>query len=329
MSQASKNSYKYTITKKDTVFLIISLIAVAAVALYIVKNAAAFKKIIIINPWDAVPFVLLQIALLATNAFALSSYLEIFKSKISFLDSFGLNVLNTFFNNIFIKGGPLIKGYYLKRMHKLSFTDFILIIASFTLIEVMVGGFLGIYALLVIYLKKGFLNYFLLLFFVLILLVCYAVIRAPLHRIFKKKEIWLIKKLFDVAISWQKIAADRAIMIKLFILAFLNFFIFALRMQYGFKVLYRSVAFIDCLLISAVATIGSILGITPGALGVREFLTGATYKLINGNMLEAVVVTVLDRAVSTIAIFILGGCFILYFINKTKEKVMKEGISGA
>jgi uncharacterized protein (TIRG00374 family) len=305
--------------KKDFIFFILTCVALAAVAFYVAKNAPAFKKIVTINPWDAIPFVLLQIALIAANASVLLLYLSIFGLKISFFDSFGLNALNTFFNNIFVKGGPVIKGYYLKRIHNLSYTDFVLTVASFALMEVMVGGLLAIFALVSIYIKTGCLNYYLLLFFISLLAVCCAVIILPLHNMFKNRESRLIKKLFDVAVSWRKIAADKALMSRLFIMAFLNFAIFALRLQYGFKILYGNTAFVDCLLISAVGTIGNMFAVTPGGLGIREFLVGAAYKLINGDMLHAIVVTVLDRVVSTMTIFLLGVFFILYFLNKTKK----------
>lgn len=293
--------------------------AIAAVVLYITKNAPAFKKIITLNPLDVIPFVLLQIALLAANGYALLIYLKIFRSGTSFFDSFGLSVINAFFNNIFVKGGPVIKGYYLKKIHNLSYTDFILTLASFTLIELMVGGFLGILSLFFIYLSKGCLNVYLLLFFIAVLLACCIIIKFPFHNIFKNRNIWVIRKLSDISVSWQKISANKVVMAQLFILALLNFIIFALRLQYGFRILYGNISISDCLLISTVGTLANLFAITPGSLGVREFLVGASYKLINGDLLQAVVVTILDRAVAVTTIFLLGGFFIIYFLKKTKK----------
>ena len=306
---------------KSIFFLISTLIAVIAMGLYITKNAHSFKEIFQVSILNIIIFTLLQIALLAVNASVLLIYMDVFKNKISFFDSFGLSSVNAFFNNILAKGGAFVRGYYLKKAHSLLFTDFILTLASFTLIEFMVSGFIGIILLLVIYFEKGCLNPYLFLFFILILSACCIIIKFPFHKILKRKNIWVIRKLSDVAISWQRIASDMKIMSKLFILAILNFVIFALRLQYAFRILYKSASFTDCLLISTTGTLGNLLAITPGALGIREFLIGTTYKLINGTMIHAVVVTVLDRAISTIVVFILGGFFILYFMRKTKNAI--------
>ncbi|MCK9615227.1 MAG: flippase-like domain-containing protein [Candidatus Omnitrophica bacterium] len=307
------------LNKTNVIFFISTLIALLVVSIYIFKNLASFRKILTISTFNITVFVIFQIGLLIVNTFVLIIYLNIFNKRLFFFDSFGLNAVNTFFNNILVKGGPFIKGYFLKKIHNLSYSDFIFTIASFTLIEFMVAGYVGLLLLLFIYFTRGYFNIYIFLFFSIISLGCFIFIKLPFHNFLKKSDSRIKQKIFNLLLSWKSITKNRSVIDKLFLLALLNFIIFAMRLQYGFHILYGNANFVDCLLISIIGTIANLLTITPAALGVREFLIGATYGLVKGNALNAVVVTVLDRVVSTITIFILGGVFIFYFLNKMRK----------
>lgn len=300
-------------------YAILTLIVFLAAVLYISKNANSFRKIFTLSWYNVAYFFILQMAMTITNALVLIIYMEILKNKISFTDATGLTIINTFFNNVAIKGGTLARGYFLKKIHNFSYTNFIFTLSTFALIELISAGFIGICCLIIIYFTRGYLNLYLFLLFIVFFIGSIAATAVPLHKVFKNNG-WLGKKLIELNEAWVKIKRNKNKIRLLFLLSFSQYIIFALRFKYGFQVLYGHSSLIDSLLISTIGILSFLLSITPGGIGIREFLTGATYKLINGNMVEAVVITALDRLISTVVFFILGMAFIFYFLKKINAK---------
>jgi len=300
-------------------YTILTLFVILVAILYISKNADAFRRIFTLSWHSVAYFFILQMAMTITNALVLIIYMGILKNKISFVDASGLTVINTFFNNVAIKGGTLVRGYFLKKIHNFSYTNFLLTLSTFALIELISAGFIGISCLIIIYFTRGYFNPYLFLLFIAFFIGGITATAIPLNKIFKSNS-WLGKKLIELTEAWDKIKRNKSKITRLFLLSLSQYIIFALRFKYGFQVLYGHSSFIDSLLISTIGILSFLLSITPGGIGIREFLTGATYKLINGNMVEAVVITALDRLISTVAFFVLGMAFIFYFLKKIKTK---------
>ena len=301
------------------VMMFTSFTALGVIALYIIKNESSFRKILTVSFSNVSVFIVLQLALQIINSVVLLIYFKSFSKKISFFDSFGLNIITTFFNNIFVKGGPLVKGYFLKKIHGLSYSNFIFTVASFMLVELMAAGFLGIAIVWYVWLTRAYFNIGVFVFFAGVIALSMFIAGFPFSKFFKNEHNWVQRKLLHLSFSWQEINRNKPVMAQLLVLSFLSFFIFALRLQYGFTILGYSIDFVDCLLISIVGILSNFFAITPAGLGIREFMVGGAYKLMKGDMVHAVVVCVLDRVISVIAVFILGVIFIFYFLHKSRS----------
>lgn len=309
---------------KKFIFFIATIIAFAAMVLYIVRNVEAFKRILHISPLNISIFFVMHLAMALINALVLWTYIKKLKRKIPFVDIFGITTLNTFFNNILIKGGPFIKAYFLKKVHKFPYTDLAFTLASFTLIQIAAAGILGICALLVIYIQKGYFYFRVFLLFVIISSAFFLITRLSFIKFVKNKESRLGSRLLRLSKLWQQVNRDKNIMYTLFILALLNYIIFASRLKYGFYIMFDNVTFVKCLVFSVIAGFSNLLAITPGALGIREFFIGGTCSLLDGNMLQAVVVTTLDRAVGVFSIFFLCIVFAAFFLLRGRLRKLKN-----
>ena len=213
-----------------------------------------------------------------------------------------------------MKGGIFARGYFLKKIHKLSYTDYIVSIGAATLINLAVAGIFGILLLIFIFLRSRVFNIYLFLFFSAITIVFFILAKLPKpKKTTEKKNNLLIKKLYDFLSSWNVLSGNKKAIYELSILMLLNFIIYALRIEYGFHILFKDVPLANCLIISILGVLTNIFAVTPAALGIKEFVVGTTYRLMNGNMVDAIVVATVDRAISMILVFILGliSCYVL------------------
>ncbi len=312
------------IKNRTIILFLISAVTICLLVFYVFKNKEAFQRIHQISYVDIAVFAFLQLVLLAVNALVQMVYMQHFNVKVGFLNSFGLNTLHTFFNNIMVKGGILARGYFLKKVHQFNYTHFALMLTSFVIIDLMVGGFLGMLILVWLAMIRGSFSVSLFGVFLLLFLGSLAITCFPISVLPTKKHLWIVRKLNEVIVSWQKIAQDRRALGSLFLLALASFIIYALRLQYGFAILFKPVSFLESLLMSIVGMVANLIGLTPGGLGIREFFVGSAYGLIQGSSVEAVVVIVLDRIVSSVLVFFVGGFFIFYFLKKSSKTHLHE-----
>ena len=309
--------------KKNLFFLISTFFVLTLMVLYVRRNSESFKKILEISALDFGILFLLHAAMMLVNAFILESYVRKLGKTISFLDLLGVTALNTFFNNIVTRSGVFVKGYLLNKIHNFPFTYFIFSALSFTLIQILGASVLGIVSLLFIYLHSGYFYFLIFLSYALIASVCLAVMNLPYKRGSRKDRIWIMTKARQLLESWNQVNKDKRLLGKLIFYSFLGYFIVAARLKYCFDITHAGANYIQCLLFSSMTVLASIVSITPEALGIREFLVAATYKAMNGNTVEAVVATTMDRIISISSFFIVGCIFSVYFLLKFNNNSKK------
>lgn len=300
-------------------FLIASTVIILGLtAVYVHKNIDSFKRIIDISANQVCVFLILQLVSVVINAFMLLVLLHVYGVRVSFQDGLAYSALNSFLNYISIKGGVVAKGYFLKKIHKISYTDFAVSIGAMVLMHFMVGGLIGTGILILIYVIQGSANINLFLTFSIITAIVICFIKLPaVHNKVGRSGNYFLKKLYELWNSWKFLSKNRKVMCVLSFLILLNFTVYAFRLKYGFHIFYKDVPFLSCMLISILGVLSTFAALTPASLGIREFVVGASYSLINGDMLQAVVVTSLDRAVSMIQVFSLGIISCIYFLKRS------------
>ena len=80
-------------------------------------------------------------------------------------------------------------------------------------------------------------------------------------------------------------------------------------LQLGFSMGNADVGFGACVVFSASTVVTRLVSITPGALGVREFLVGGLALLTGFELRDAVIASTVTRLAEMLVIFSLGGVF--------------------
>ena len=302
---------------KNLFLIAATIIILGLTAVYVYKNIDSFKRIMDISANQVCVFIVLQFITVAINAVMLLAVLHAYGVRVSFQDGLAYSALNTFLNYISIKGGVVAKGYFLKKIHRFSYTDFAVSMGAMILMHFMVAGITGAGILILIYIMRGNANINLFLVFGVITAVVFSFIKlSALHNRVGRSENYFLKKLYEIWNSWKILSKNRTVVYGLSFLIFLNFVVYAFRLKYGFHIFYEDVSFLNCMFISILGVLSTFVALTPASLGIREFAVGAGYRLIEGDMLQAVVVTGLDRAVSMILVFSLGAISCVYFLKR-------------
>ena len=182
--------------------------------------------------------------------------------------------------------------------------------------QIAVACLLGIFSVITIYILHGHLYINLLMVFLILSVLCCLILALPSHRFINDRTHILGGRFTRFINAWNMVIKNRAFVTKLIFLVLSGYIIVALRLKYAFHVTYGDVGFISCLIFSIFTVLANLLAITPSALGIREFLIGASYKLMDGSPVEAVVATTLDRVAAVASVFILSAVFLAFFFSE-------------
>jgi hypothetical protein len=80
-------------------------------------------------------------------------------------------------------------------------------------------------------------------------------------------------------------------------------------LQIAFAMGASQAGFAACLVFACAAMLTRFVAITPGAIGIREFLVGGLAYLTGFELRDAVIASTVARSVEIVVVFALGGLF--------------------
>ena len=191
-------------------------------------------------------------------------------------DWFALVTVNSFSNYLPLSAGLIAKAFYLKRVHSMPYTQFAVGQVALLLLVVATNGFVGLAAVLVAgsigtgWVAAGFAM-------MCIVGGCAFLPASATRRLVGRRFPW-----DSSAVDAIRRAAPRVIPLQLGVLVAT-----AMSLQLGFALGDASVGFGACVIFSAATVITRVVAITPGALGVREFLVGGLAVLTGFELQDA------------------------------------------
>lgn len=301
--------------KKKILQILVLVILIAWFVVYFYQNIDEFRQSKIVNSIYLIPIFLLAVLFLMTNGLVLKYLLEPFQIKLNFKEWFGLSVINTMGNYLTpFRGGAVVKAIYLKKIYQFSYSYFLSTLTGIYVIVFLVNSFVG---LLTIFLLKYFYGIFNILIFLIFLFIFLfllgIVIFSPK---FKETKCSFINKFISVINGWYLIKSNKKIIITTSLISLVNVAIMVLVMFLEFRVFGINIPLLRVLFLSIVSTLGLFFSITPGALGIREAIVSFTAIVINIPIFQVLTVSILDRVVGLIIIFILGPIFSYILMNQ-------------
>jgi len=113
--------------------------------------------------------------------------------------------------------------------------------------------------------------------------------------------------------AWRLIRTDRMLMVKLILLIITGTAIFVAWTYYSYIALGFPVDLVSMIFIGVIMRMSFLVSLTPGNLGIRELVLGATSDMLGLGFTEGVAVTLLQRAVSLLVMTVLALLYLPMF----------------
>jgi len=235
-------------------------------------------------------------------------------------DWFRVVTMSSFTNYLPLSAGMVAKAYFLKRIHALPYRTFAVGQVALLVIVVSTNGAVGLATLaarlpehLVGAVGLGFAAMFAA---TILLLLPPRWLRLPGAA--GRAAWWDPTSLPALRRGWPAAAAWQVG----------NLLATAWGLKLAFAMGSAPVGFGACLVFSAAAMLTRFVAITPGAIGIREFLIGGLAHLTGFDLRDAVIASSVTRTVEIAVIFALGGAFTYGLSNRVAASYAPDASAG-
>jgi uncharacterized protein (TIRG00374 family) len=301
---------------------ILSIVIIVAFGVYLYKNFEIFYEFSKITFKD---FLVISV-LVVIQTYLTGLFLKLLSKP------FGVNLkkhfqlatssalLNTI--SIFRGGGAALRALYLKKVHKLSYTNFASTYIGTYIITTAITCILSLLIILLTYLHFGIFNLFVTLGFAGILLATIIVANMKAKR--RKTKNKIINKLIEIKVGWLQIKKDRIILAQLSILTIAIHGISIVINYYTMNaIIGMNVSLIETMFISMLPRLTTFISITPGSIGINEYMYYISSMILKLNEIHLISTALIIRAVKFV-IFTIVGSISLFNISKLIDKHSKK-----
>jgi uncharacterized membrane protein YbhN (UPF0104 family) len=294
------------------------VVAFGVLAVYLVRHRAYIEAHYAARP-DAL--LLIAAAILASLVARSLSHVALFRPlgvAASAWDWFRVVTMSSFANYLPLSAGTVAKAYVLKRVHALSYDTFVVAQVALLVIVVSTNGAVGLASLALAapahlfgFVGAGF----------ALMLATTALLMFPASalRFRRGATAWwdadaipALRRGWPVAALWQVG----------------NLLATAAALQVAFSLGANPVGFAACLVFSAASMLTRFVAITPGAIGIREFLVGGLAHWTGFELRDAVIAAAVTRTVEIVVVFALGGAFTYRLSHEVAASYSKTEESG-
>lgn len=311
---------------KKLISNIILVITLILLVYFIIKNYDEIKSLSVVAPIYLVPLALAFIFYIFTNGLLIKYLIEPFKIKLSMKESVELSILIQFYNTITpFKGGFVAKAAYLKNKYRFSYTDLISSVTGFYIINFLITSLCGLVTLIILLYRDNMFSIpiffiFLITFMILTLVIIFA-------RQFPKTKNKLLNRFIRVANGWNTIKNNRRIILLSLSITFAQLAVMAIGIWVGYSIFGINIGFVKALFLESIITIGSLIAITPGALGISETIQVFSASILGITSTQSLTVALLIRLVSSVIILAIGPIYSYKLVrHRTTEelKIIKK-----
>jgi uncharacterized membrane protein YbhN (UPF0104 family) len=279
---------------------------------YVSSNTEAFRPVLQATWLDALVLTLAFLAIMIGNGLFIAVVSHAFRIRLAGFEWLSLSFASSFVNYFLpFRGGTGIRALYMNRVHGFLITKFVSTLSIMYLMHTVVNGLLALAGMGLIARNGGPLNVPLMLFFALVTVAGIAamLIRFEVRREFQKFPLAQIAKLIN---AWQVVRADRALVTKLWVLMFAMALATVWQCRAAFDALSIALPWEGVLVYAASKNLATLIGLTPGSLGVVELISIYLGTVLGYSTADALSVQALIRAVAIVSLLLLGPLALLY-----------------
>jgi hypothetical protein len=285
---------------------LLTLCALAVLAIFLIRNRDYIALHYALRPEAFIAIAALVVATLALRGLAHRVLFGRMGVSASAFDWFRLVTVSSFTNYLPLSAGMVAKAFFLKRVHALPYRAFAVGQVALLVVIMSTNGAVGLATLALDFpehvagiVGAGF----------AVMTAAAALMFLPTaaaRRLSGRWLAWEADTATGIRLAWPAVA--------LFQLGILFATAATLRIAFGLG--SSQVGFAACVVFAAASMLTRLVSITPGAIGIREFLVGGLAHLTGFSLRDAVIASTAVRTVEIAVIFALGGIFTRHFSSR-------------
>jgi uncharacterized protein (TIRG00374 family) len=288
--------------------IIASVIIIAVMVALVMTRGDLFRALGNISGSQVVLLLALAFGGLIAQAQQFRAALTVSDTDVGMFEATGLTAVNTMANYyVPARGGTVVRGAYMNAVHAMSVSAYVLLAVATVIAGLIVATACGLAAGLLLSISGSDVGAGVLVPFVGALGVvagalAIAVLSAKWLRRSKRLSM-VIEQAVAAAAMWRDrpAAAVKLLAWTTVVLAFQ-----AARLFVAFRAVGASVDVLEMILIGSLVSIGFVISITPGNLGIKEGVTVLAGVLVGVEPDTALLASLIDRAAALVVTFGVG-----------------------
>ena len=317
---------------RSVMMYLFSILMIAILAWYVGNHWQDIKNVKLVNPnylWILVGLLLTRMTLRGYFHWQVMRSLQV---PIPLNEALALNFSGTMMNQLLpMPVGPGYRAAYLKRNYNFPFSLFASTLAALFIYWLSVSCSLGLLAAIWFYLKKGIVDWMIMAILAVIVGACVLTFVIPkrFSNLNNDSKSWLKTRIHRIISGWNTIVSSKKLILGASLVVIVSTIVGATGMYVAFASVGVSIGLPGALLLMASQRIGSLIKLTPGAVGYQEMVGIYFATLLVPTSAEAAVVFGITRILSSL-LGVVVGLPAIWMLNKrtfgteTKQEIESE-----
>ncbi len=294
---------------------ILAVIVLSCLIWYLMAHWQLLKELLRLNPKHLLILFCLLFLVRLTTSCAVQSLLAALSIKTRLRDMFWLQNATLLLNYAPMKFGTIFRANHLKRHYGLAYSHFATFYLYILFLMTATAATVGMIVLVTVYTLNGYESKIMAMIFLITILSSLVFLFVPLPIPAGQRRFIAIIRNFLT--SRAGIAKQRKTILVSTVLLAVNYLLTALRIGIIYHSMGIDVHPAGFLVLGALGFVTLFISITPGSLGIREFVLGAGAVVLGLPLEVGVMAAMIDRAILISYAFTVGGGSTLYLWCKS------------
>jgi glycosyltransferase 2 family protein len=253
------------------------------------------------------------------NSLPMLVFLRLMRKRVGFWENLSVSVAGGLANYLPMRIGTVIRMRYFKKAHDVDYSAFVGIMVVRTTLLLALTGVLGFCGLVGLGIAGESAPLAVWLGFAAMAVMSILVLLLPLPVPRTKTTFW--RRVFgQLAVGQRALRENRLSFWLLVVILIGQFVVLSGRLFIAFQVFGLDVSVSVLLLLGPATTLITFLSITPGSLGVREWIIGALAAVTGLDFQSGLFAGTLDRSILLVLTFLIGPFCLYYTLRKTHSR---------
>lgn len=282
------------------------------VAWYVSQNAALFRPLTKVGIGDLVVLILAFVAIMVCNGIFIAIVTRAFQIRLRIREWLSLSFASSFANFFLpMRGGAGIRAVYMHQVYRFPVSEFVSTLSIMYLMHTVVNALLALAGMLLIAAGGGPANLPLLALFGA-MAVAGAIAMITDFNLRTEQRGFPLAQLSRLFAAWRKVRQDTVLVVRLWLLMIALTVATVWQCLAAFRAAGIDLAAEGVLVYAACKNLGSLIGLTPGSLGIVELISIYLGRVLGYGTADALLVQALIRAVSIVVLLLAAPVAVLY-----------------